>query len=86
MTSPTKAKIHLGPSEHVIAAVPQYASGPGWSNALIWVYIEDKLTGKVRSEDIQPEDQTPGMFAAFRVCNAAHELMMHEVAGLIKKG
>ena len=51
-------KIELGPRKYIIAVSPEYASGPGWSNAPTWVYIvgdDDKL----RHVCIQPDERTP---------------------------
>lgn len=58
-------KIKLKPNEEIIAVVPEYASGPGWSNQPVWVHIEDSVTRTLRSECIQPEEQSLEMRALF---------------------
>lgn len=57
--------IKLNPDEHIIAVVPAFAAGPGWSNQPVWVYIEQSATKKLRTECIQPDEQTPEMRALF---------------------
>lgn len=57
--------IQLNPDEHIIAVVPAFAAGPGWSNQPLWVYIEQSATKKLRTECIQPDEQTPEMRALF---------------------
>jgi hypothetical protein len=52
----TKPQVQLSRGEHIVAVVPEYASGPGWTNWPLWVYIDNK--GKLRTECIQPRNQT----------------------------
>ena len=47
MTKP-KPQIQLGRGEHIVAAVPEYTSGPDWTNSPLWVYIDAQ--GKLCSE------------------------------------
>ena len=56
--------IHLADGERILAVVPEYCSGPGWTNQLVVVYIS---TGdlEIRREYIQPEERTPAMHALF---------------------
>ncbi len=77
--------IQLSRTEMVLAVVPEYCAGPGWSNRPVWVHIVDNADGRVRSECIQPDQQTPGMFAAFEVCNAAHRLRLGEAEKWARK-
>ena len=51
-------QIELHKDERIIAVVPEYASGPGWANKPIWVYIEQSATKRLRTECIQPDEQT----------------------------
>ncbi|AUT49013.1 hypothetical protein [Achromobacter sp. AONIH1] len=55
MTKP-KPQIQLGRGEHIVAAVPEYTSGPDWTNSPLWVYIDAQ--GKLCSECTQPQHQT----------------------------
>ena len=57
--------IQLSPDENIIAVVPAFAAGPGWSNQPLWVYIEQSATKTLRTECIQPEEQSPEMRALF---------------------
>lgn len=55
MTKP-KPQVQLSRGEHIVAVVPEYASGPGWANSPLFVYIDNQ--GKLRTECIQPDHQT----------------------------
>jgi hypothetical protein len=57
--------IKLDEDERIIAVVPEVCCGPGWANTLIWVYIEQSSTHKLRTESIQPEEQTNEMKLLF---------------------
>ena len=58
-------QIELHKDERIIAVVPEYASGPGWANKPIWVYIEQSATKRLRTECIQPDEQTAEMHTLF---------------------
>lgn len=57
--------IKLARGEHIIAVVPEYASGPGWANKPVWVHIRG-MTGMLRSECIQPEEHTEALRVLFK--------------------
>ena len=52
-----KVQINLKKHEHIIAVVPEYCSGAGWSNRVLWVHIADGNTNTFRTEAIQPEER-----------------------------
>lgn len=54
--SKPKPQVQLGRGESIVAVVPQYAAGPGWSNSPLFVYIDNQ--GKLRTECIQPLHQS----------------------------
>jgi hypothetical protein len=62
--------IELQRDERIVAVVPEYFFGPGWSYPLVLVYIVDS-SQRLRIEAIQPEDQTPKMRTLFGVGAAA---------------
>lgn len=70
--------IKLQHGERIIAVVPEYCSGPGWRNSPIWVYIGTN-DGRLKTECIQPEDQTVEQMHLFRVCESAHLAMLSSV-------
>lgn len=75
-------KFVLESDEYVLAIVPEYASGPGWSNRPLWVYIARRATGttlSVREECLQPEEWTREINALFPILAAAHGAMMRAV-------
>lgn len=71
--------IVLEQNETVIAVVPEYCSGPGWSNKLVLVHIVNWFTNKHRVEYLQPEEQSSDMLKNFKVIQAAHELAINSV-------
>lgn len=78
--------IKIFPHEKVIAVVPEYCSGPGWSNAVTWVHIIDYSTGKYRCEDIQTEERTLDLSVLFSHGAAIASALMSSVkTKLVKK-
>lgn len=59
--------IKLEYGERIIAVVPEYCAGPGWSNTPMWVYIVNHQSKQFRQECIQPDEQTSEMKALFEV-------------------
>lgn len=70
--------LKLDYGERVIAVVPEFCSGPGWANRVIWVHIVAN-DGRVRSEAIQPTDQTPEQIALFAPGAAMHDALIRSV-------
>ena len=56
--------IKLSHGERIVAVVPDRCSGPGWSNAPVWVFIATN-DGRLREECIQPEERTSEMHTLF---------------------
>lgn len=79
-----KNPITLKCGERIVAAVPEFCGGPGWSNTPVWVHIVAK-DGTYRQECLQPDQQTPSMRQVFRICNEAHRLMLDEIEALTKR-
>lgn len=77
--------ITLSRGERVIAAVPEYCSGPGWSNSILWVYIETADKG-LRTEAIQPGERSAEQHMLFNVAEAAHRAMLGSIKTQRKKG
>jgi hypothetical protein len=75
--------IELNEFERVTAATPDTPSGPGWSNKLIWVFIEDRRDGKIRLEAIQQEDFSREIDVLFNTCYHANKQLIHEVTSVI---
>lgn len=73
--------IKLEPGEHIAAVVPEYASGPGWSNQLAWVHIHNNGTRTFRTEAIQILDGegTDRLMALFRPGAAMVEALIDAV-------
>lgn len=57
-------KIELAADERIIAVVPREEGGPGWANALAWVYIVDHQSG-YRVVAIQYDEMTPQLKTLF---------------------
>lgn len=68
----------LAPGETVLAVVPQYCAGPGWTNRPIWVYIGNQ-SGQYRTECIQPDEQTREQFLLFKLAATMHVQMVDTI-------
>jgi len=77
--------ITLSKTEKVLAVVPTYASGPGWSNRLASVYIGDFATSKFRVVYIQPEEQSNVLHRLHDIGAAAHDALISAVETRVKK-
>jgi hypothetical protein len=64
--------------ETIIAVVPERCSGPGWGNAILWVYWRDSA-GRIQQESLQPDEQSSEIMTLFRVCETAHHAMLQAV-------
>jgi hypothetical protein len=71
--------IPLSRTERVIAVVPEYAKGSGWGNQVLWVHIADHATGTLRSECVQPEDQTQEQMTLFRIGAVVHAALVDSI-------
>jgi hypothetical protein len=60
-------KIVLKDSEYIVAVVPQFVSGPGWSNAIAWVLVHDPVNDTYREECIQPEERSDALNTLFGI-------------------
>lgn len=69
---------------NIVCAYAENASGPGWSNSLVWV-IERDGNGRLHQRAIQPEDQTAEMVALFQVCAASHVALTKAVMNADEK-
>lgn len=70
--------LQLADGERIAAVVPEECSGPGWSNRVVWVYIE-KRAGGYRTECLQLLDQTPEMWTLFDPGAAMHRALLSAV-------
>jgi len=71
--------ITLKRNERIIAAIPRTLSGDRWSSKVVWVYVFDPDTSKVRIETLH-EDELPETLKAYFavgevVCNALVEMI-----------
>lgn len=72
------SKIELRDRDYVIGVIPERASGPGWSNQLVWVLIRDCM-GTVRTEAIQGRDFSKDVDTIFATANTAHMTLHNAV-------
>ena len=72
--------LHRG--ERIVAVVPERCQGPGWSNSVVWVYIASQ-DGRLRTDCLQPSEQTHEMHALFDVgaamCRALVDAVSQEM-------
>ena len=78
------SKITLKHGEHILAVVPEYASGSGWANSPLFIYISD-AHGDVRTVCLQPQEQTEGMHYLFPICATANAAMLGEVEKIVRR-
>jgi len=71
--------VQLARHEEIVAVVPQFAAGPGWTNRPLWLHIINHVDGRYRCECIQPEDQTSTQHVLFPVLAAAHAAMLAQI-------
>ena len=70
----------ISPSDKIVTAWGESASGPGWANSPIWVIVRD-ATGNLREECFQPKEQTAAMQILYVVSAAVHGAMRNAVEG-----
>lgn len=56
--------ITLQYGDRIVGVVPEFASGPGWANQPVWVYIGTN-DGRLIVECIQPDEMTAEMRTLF---------------------
>lgn len=76
--------LNLEPGDSIVCAYARPASGPGWSNFPLWVIVMngDK---ELRTECLQPEQQTPEMLTLYNVNLAAVTALTQAVKNAAKK-
>lgn len=72
-------QVKLSRHERIIAVVPEYCAGPGWSNKLLNIYIANS-DGGLRVVHLQPQEQTEAQHLIFRAAEAMHQAMLSTVA------
>lgn len=75
-----KSIIKLCQYERILAVVPEPASGPGWANSPVWVYIEDSRHKNLRTECLQPDEQSPEMRALYPLGAMMHRQLLSSVS------
>jgi len=83
MTKPKRKLIKLKAHERVIAVVPEYANGPGWSNRPVWVHIVDYSDHSYRAECLQPEEQPEPLRVLFGIGARVHEDLMAWIESIV---
>lgn len=76
-------KLRLGEGKRIVTAWAENCSGPGWKNQIIWVLIQE-VSGLLRQEALQPEDQTAGMRALFNVSDSATRALVEEINYMLR--
>ena len=78
-----KVQIKLKKHEYILAVVPEYCSGPDWSNRVLWVHIADGNTRTYRTEAIQPDERNRDQVVLFKAAEAMHQALVGSV--VVKK-
>ena len=61
--------VRLSEFDRIVTAYARKASGPGWSNRPLWVVVEDRRTGKMREECIQPQQQSEEVWRLYDIAS-----------------
>lgn len=78
-------RITLAKHERIIAIVPEYCSGPGWSNAIVNAHIVDYATNTHRVEHLQTDEVPRDMQVLFGVGAKVHDAMLVAIAPIVKE-
>lgn len=78
--------IELSRHEKIVAVVPEYCRGPGWSNAVVWVHIVDYSTAQHRCESIGPDERTPELSTLFDAGAAMCKSLAEAVPFVVRYG
>jgi hypothetical protein len=74
----------LGKHDNIVAAYAEIASGPGWSNTLVWCVVRDG-DKKVRLEALQPEEQSAEVRTLFDISAVVHGKMLLAVLSMVRR-
>ena len=77
--------VNIAKTDTVIAVVPEYHSGPGWSNYTLRIVVMNESM-KLRLEYLQPEEFSAEIQVLFRLGASAHEALHAAVGRLRAKG
>ena len=72
--------MRLDDRDVIVAAWAERASGPGWSNRLVWLLVRDE-DGELRLDSLQPDEYAPSatVTALFDVSAACATAMLRAV-------
>lgn len=73
----------LRSGEQIITAWAEHASGPGWSNRVVWVLIHDVAAGTYRVRGLQPHEQPHDVAVLFAVSATVSSEMAAAVAAVM---
>lgn len=76
--------MHLNEDDRVVTAWAENASGPGWSNEIIWVLVRER-GGKLREVAIQPEERSNGLALLHNISATVSQEMVWAVQALLAK-
>ena len=65
--------------ERIVAVVPEQCEGPGWSNDVLWVYVEKATTGELRMVSYQFLELTPSLQALHAPGAAMHDALLGSI-------
>ena len=71
--------VKLGKHEKVLAAAPEFCSGPGWSNMIVNVHIYDYQANAYRVVYLQPDAITNDMHLIFGIGAKMQKMLIDAV-------
>lgn len=76
------AKAKVADKRHIVCAWAERASGPGWSNSLVW-YITRDGNGVLRQECLQPDEQSHDIRLLYETSRVSHLAFMEAVGDVV---
>lgn len=71
-------RLVLSDGESIDAVKAEPASGPGWANSPLWVYIRSR-DGSIRVECLQPDEQPDEVLLLYGIAASVHGLMLKAI-------
>ena len=72
-------------SEYIVTAYAEPCCGPGWANRPVTVIIKDKVTGAMREDSLQPEEQSMEIMNIYDFSAISHSKMVRAVKAILSE-
>jgi len=76
--------IKLNKDERILCVIPEYASGPGWSSRVLWIYIINSRK-EVRLEAFQWDELNLELQDLFEIGAVVHKRLVNAIERICAK-